>query len=817
MERNYMKSDVLVELDFITEQHVAFHSHENFELLFVISGKMTVTVAEDTWQLNPGDMLVVNINRKHSYDGSADLVAGRFLISYTKVRELLGQTHVLFWCNSTIDHNEAYEKLRRVIAGIFNQFLSRMERNKLYLSSMYYQMLHLLTENFLLTANDRQYEVDSGKNDDRIQKVFEYIRANYRQNITLEDIANHLYLSPMYVSKFIKQRCNINFSELLNTVRLNRSMEDLIYSDESIMKIALENGFASVAAYNKVFKEAYKMTPSEFRKQKKFSQTEANEQEQKERLLIEKKIEEYLDGNPDVQDEGRSQLTAKIDMEKDGTARWDGYCCKMINAGTAMELLNSSVQEQILLRRNLMGFEYVRFWDIYAPELYMDIHVHGDKQNYSRLNRVIDFLVKNHLKPYIELGFKPVRILKTAHSAVKEIKRERQFASESEMREFYSDLMLNFINRYGSKEVKSWYFEYWENTNVNFQMLSTYDYSMVAEADHRAYFRNFSIIAKAFRERLPGVQIGGSGFPVRLYKENGFTQILTAWKQESQKPDFISLNCYPYIQEKEADAYYEKRTTDFEFVLYNIDMAKNAMKKADFPNVPIHVTEYSLSLSNRNLINDSCLKGAFLVYNAIRCLGKVEVMGHWLFSDIHADEQDTKEPLFGGCGVVTKDNIAKPAYYAIEFLNELYPQILQTHSNYIVTRSDRGSVRIVCHNMKKPNYNFYMAEEDSFQIKDMSVILEDREPMAIHLEIDRIKDGIYIVKKNRVNQNHGSVQNKWDELNLTSNLTMREMEYLKSVSVSALSIQQMEVKENRLEFDVELEPNEILYIHIQMK
>lgn len=44
-------------------------------------------------------------------------------------------------------------------------------------------------------------------------------------------------------------------------------MEDLLYTNESIMKIAMDNGFASVAAYNKTFKEKYAMTPSEFRRQ----------------------------------------------------------------------------------------------------------------------------------------------------------------------------------------------------------------------------------------------------------------------------------------------------------------------------------------------------------------------------------------------------------------------------------------------------------------------------------------------------------------------------------------------------------------------
>lgn len=163
MERNYLKADILVELDFITDRHLAFHSHENFEFLFVISGKLVITVEEDTYQLSPGDMLVVNINRKHSYNGSQDLVMARFLISYLKVRELLGQDQILFWCNSTVDHNEAYNEMRRLIVKILNQSMGNRERNRLYLRSMYYQLLHILTENFLLTEENLREETEKKK------------------------------------------------------------------------------------------------------------------------------------------------------------------------------------------------------------------------------------------------------------------------------------------------------------------------------------------------------------------------------------------------------------------------------------------------------------------------------------------------------------------------------------------------------------------------------------------------------------------------------------------------------------------------------
>lgn len=819
MERNYMRTDSLVELDFITERHIAFHSHENFEFLFVISGKMVITVGEDAYQLSPGDMLVVNINRKHSYNGSLDLVAARFLISYSKVRELLGQDQVLFWCNSTTDHNEVYHEMRRLIVRILNQSMGDPRKNKLYMRSMYYQLLHRLTENFLLTEDNLQEEMQKNKDDARIQEIFAYIRANFRQNIMLEDIAGHLYLSPIYVSKYIKQQCGITFMELLNTVRLNRAMEDLMYTDDSIMKIALENGFASVSAYNKAFKKAYAMTPSEFRRQKKTYREENAAKEEENRKLVKKKLEEYLENNPGSKEpeENLTEQSVEVDVEEYCEKQWDGYCCRMINAGTAKDLLNSIFQEQILSRRTRMGFTYVRFWDIYAPELYIDFHAKKGQQNYSRLNTITDFLVKNHLKPYIELGFKPIRILKNPGRAIKEEKRDALFTSDGEMEEFYQGIISNFVNRYGSAEVSGWYFEFWEDTNVHYPTLESYTYTAMAEEGHKQYFHAFSIIAGVFRRYLSQVKIGGGGFPVRLYGENGFAQILTVWKQEKEYPDFISLSCYPYIQEKEGEAYYEKRNTDMEFVRHNLEMARNAMKKADFPEVELHVSEYSLSLSNRNIINDSCMKGAFMVHNAISCLGKADMMGHWLFTDAYADSQDSGMLLFGGCGLLTKDGITKPAYYAIEFLNRLYRRILRIHPNYLITRSERGSIRMICHNMKKLNYYYYVTEEDSLQMKDIPMVMENREFLTLHFRFAQLKDGKYTIKQNRLNRSCGSVQDNWEKLNRESDLTMREMEYLKNISTSAITIREEEAKQGILEFDISMEPDEIQYIHLLMK
>lgn len=810
MEKNFMCSDSLVELEFLTERKVGIHYHENFELLYVMAGSVKITV-EESYQLGPGDMIMINVSRKHSYEGTENLFLGRLLLSYSKLKDLLGQRTILFWCNSATDKNEVFTDLRTIITRIFNQSLKE-ESGKIYLNSLYYQMLHLLTSNFLLTAKDVRYETEKNRSDDRIQDIFAYIRANYRENISLQDLADYLYLSPTYLSKYIKKKCNVNFVELINTVRLGHAMEDMLYTDTSVMKIAMDNGFASVAAFNKAFKEAYHMTPSEFRKSHTAGRQDSGKDYERKKH-IRKKVEEYLEHNP-VPEESitLSSLEITADAAGSGVVEWKDNCCRMINAGTAMDLTRSDFQEQILHAREKIRFEYVRFWDVCAPELFIDIHAPKDRVYFGQLDRVLDFLVKNDMKPYMELGFKPIRLLKNTRNAVREVAREEEFSSDQEMADFYDGMMKHFVNRYGSEEVETWYFEHWEKEERKEQV-----FVPAAGCGHEDYFHRFDIIAGVFRSRLPGVRIGGGGFPFRHYGKEGFRQILSSWKKHSEFPDFLSLTCYPYILQKEGDTYYEKKQTDADFVLHSLESAREVMEEEGLGDMELHVSEYSLTLSNRNAVNDSCIKGAFLMQNALSCIGKADMMGHWLFTDAYADFRDTQDLLFGGCGILTKNGIPKPAFYAFEFCSRLYKTVLVKEKHCMITKNDRGSFRIVCHNYKNLNYNYYMAEESDIHIQDLNYVTDDRNHLTIHFRINHVRNGCYLVRQNRINQDFGSIQDKWEELNLESELNLEEQEYLQKISTPRLMIQELNVKNGCMSFQTVLKPGEIQLLYITMR
>lgn len=820
MEKNHVKPNSLLELDFLTDKTAVNHVHGDIEMLYIINGHVSVTIGEDQFSLNPRDILVINANRHHAYSGTENIFIGRFLISLVKLREMLGQNTVLFWCNSAVDDHDAFDELRIVINRILNHSLEK-NGSVICRESLYYQLLHILSSNFLVPQEGYRSEGEISKDDDRMQDIFAYIRANYNQNIRLQDLAGHLYLSETYVSKYIKSKCGINFVDLVNQVRLEYAVDELIHSDLPIIKIAMDNGFASVAAFNKCFKSAYSKTPSEFRRQlRQQIRTKENALSTQTRdALIRERVTAYLEQSPMLSDEGNM---IKREVRADALATpmlFDKQSCLgIINAGTLMDLLNSSLQSQIVSSQKRLGFRYVRFWNCFGAETNIDIHIPAEQQNFGRLDTVLDFLIRNDLKPYFELGRKPIRLLKNASLAVHEERdTDQEFLSDGEMHDFYNGFIRHLIRRYGSDEVRTWYFEYHEQEEIQFTDLS-FHFSPMTEKGHERYFERFDILAKTLRDVLPSVRLGGSGFPLQHYGAEGFRNILRQWTRHKYTPSFLSITSYPYQLEKENGIYYERRSTNMDFILHNIRLAKKVMAELSFPTQELHVSEYGLSLSNRNAINDSCYKGAFLMQNIISCMEERDVLlGHWLFSDLYADYRDTNVILFGGGGLLNKNGIPKPSWYAFDFANACYTDVIYRDKNCVITRNSNGAYRIICHNLKNLSYNYYVTPENEISAKEIPQMLENREALTIHIRITHVQDGTYLLRQKKINQSSGSIQEEWMDLNMEPDLSMMEIQHIQKITTYNLTMRKTEAINGELTFDLMLKPNEITHVYLLLQ
>lgn len=110
--------------------------------------------------------------------------------------------------------------------------------------------------------------INQNKPEDRkqIQCALNYIEKNYQRGVTLEEVAEHVHLSPHYLSRLFKKELNINFVNYVSERRIHLAKELLEKTDMPVINIALELSYQEPNYFSKVFKKSTGMTPSEYRK-----------------------------------------------------------------------------------------------------------------------------------------------------------------------------------------------------------------------------------------------------------------------------------------------------------------------------------------------------------------------------------------------------------------------------------------------------------------------------------------------------------------------------------------------------------------------
>ena len=121
----------------------------------------------------------------------------------------------------------------------------------------------------LTVAVNKIEEIGSadGCKDERMIEIMNYIQANYI-DITLDDLAEHFFLSKPYISKYIKEKSGMTFGDLVKKIRMKKARALLKSSSMTVENIALTVGYQNVEHFNRLFKKAYDMTPIQFRNQK---------------------------------------------------------------------------------------------------------------------------------------------------------------------------------------------------------------------------------------------------------------------------------------------------------------------------------------------------------------------------------------------------------------------------------------------------------------------------------------------------------------------------------------------------------------------
>lgn len=257
------------------------HYHNEMEMLLVLRGTTHCKIHNVNYALNEGDVLIVDSRDLHRIFGSSeDILMLAMHINLEFYTDLYPDiNYMIFVCedygkNSALKYQDLQKKvsiLKHHIAQTALACMNGHENSTLlmeYINNLIFTLVNQF-QGFLI--EDNQFKADSGDTNvidlKRLYKIVKHIYMNYDKRISLDDLAEIVYLNPYYISHLIKNTSGLSFQNFLNYVRLEHAEKLLAENKLTLTQVSESCGFSSPSYFNKCFKIWYNMTPAEYRAQ----------------------------------------------------------------------------------------------------------------------------------------------------------------------------------------------------------------------------------------------------------------------------------------------------------------------------------------------------------------------------------------------------------------------------------------------------------------------------------------------------------------------------------------------------------------------
>ena len=252
-----------------------WHCHPEIEITYVKKGSMHYRINNRSFHLKEGDIIFCNSNALHSgeMENQEDcsyipitfdpkLIYG-FFQSTICTRYVDPVIQNLAVCALHIDYSEKWhETFRDRMLEVISLDKKKPDFYELDISIRMQLLWRLLVEHLphqpvSTTSDFTEYE--------RIRRILSYIEQNYMNQITLDDISEHIHLCESECTRLFKRHMNTTLFSFLQEYRIERSLEYL-NTKESISSIAEKTGFSDSNYYSKVFSKIKGCSPREYRK-----------------------------------------------------------------------------------------------------------------------------------------------------------------------------------------------------------------------------------------------------------------------------------------------------------------------------------------------------------------------------------------------------------------------------------------------------------------------------------------------------------------------------------------------------------------------
>ncbi|MES3020435.1 MAG: glycoside hydrolase [Pseudomonadota bacterium] len=472
-----------------------------------------------------------------------------------------------------------------------------------------------------------------------------------------------------------------------------------------------------------------------------------------------------------------------------------------VGAGRANEGLRADWQQQLAEIKRDAGFKSIRMHGLLGDDMGVyRIDAKGkEHHNFQYIDALYDYLLSIGIKPFVELGFMPSAMASGSKTIFWWRGNVTPPNSYERWGKLVSALTSHWTERYGAKEVATWYFEVWNEPNLG-------DFWAGSQAD---YFKLYDHAARAIKGVNPSYKVGGPATAGAAWIPE-----MIAYAAANKVPlDFVSTHTYG-VTEGFLDEFGGKGTAlskDEHAISGDVHRNRKEIAASAMPNLELHYTEWSSSYTPADPTHDSYHQAAYILQKLKQVGPAAQSMSYWVFTDIFEEPGPRVEAFHGGFGLMNTQGIKKPAYFAYQYLNALAPtELKNTDKQSIATTDGKGNVQLLLW-----DYTATLPDgvnNQAFFIKD----LPPKDKGKLQVRVNGLKAGSYTLTTSRVGYKQNDAYTAYIGMGSPAQLTRPQVATLKSLATGKPSEQrQVRVaKDGSFSTQVPLRENDVYLLKL---
>ncbi|MDR6339790.1 xylan 1,4-beta-xylosidase [Filimonas zeae] len=439
-----------------------------------------------------------------------------------------------------------------------------------------------------------------------------------------------------------------------------------------------------------------------------------------------------------------------------------------VGAGRANEGLRADWQQQLAYVKKECGFRYIRMHGLLTDDMavYKEDKNGKPEYNFMYIDALFDYLLSIGIKPFVELGFMPNALAsgsKTIFWWRGNVTPPRSYEKWGALIE---KLTQHVTERYGAEEVKTWYFEVWNEPNLDGFWAGSQD----------DYFRLYAHSARAVKKVNAAYRVGGPATAGAAWEPE-----LIAYCHKNKVPiDFISTHTYG-VKQGYLDEFGNTGTvlsSDTASISGDVWQSRKEIAASPMPRLELHYTEWSSSYTPADPLHDSYHEATFVLQKLKQSGTAANSMSYWVFTDIFEEPGPRYTPFHGGFGMLTIQGINKPVFYAYQFMNRLgKQQLVNKDPSSWVCKDQQGNLQALVWD--------YTYTQTDVEVNNQSLYIRDlpaKTKGKLNINIANVPEGKYALELYKVGYRANDAYTTYLDMGKPAGLSKEQVAQIKNIN-----------------------------------